>query len=146
MVKGQLGILSILFGSWIGDAQVGWQQKVKQELPSMGHRNWILIVNSAYRFQTSPGIETIETISEDEAAGVDDYRRALNGRLAGIPADSPPHGELISKLEGTGKTFLILALKTSITIPYTSLLIELDCKYWSADSEARLLEAIRNRN
>ena len=27
----------------------------------MGHRNWILIVDSAYPLQSSPGVETIET-------------------------------------------------------------------------------------
>ena len=38
-----------------------WQAKVNQTMPLMGHRNWILIVDSAYPLQTSPGIDTIET-------------------------------------------------------------------------------------
>lgn len=32
-------------------------------MPLLGHRNWILIVDSAYPLQTSPGVETIETNS-----------------------------------------------------------------------------------
>ncbi|MGC1782482.1 MAG: hypothetical protein WA708_08200 [Acidobacteriaceae bacterium] len=38
-----------------------WQTKVQQELPLLGHRNWIVVVDSAYPWQTSPGIETVET-------------------------------------------------------------------------------------
>lgn len=40
---------------------VSWQAKVAQVLPLLGHRNWILIVDSAYPLQSSPGIETIDT-------------------------------------------------------------------------------------
>jgi hypothetical protein len=38
-----------------------WRAKVAQTMPLLGHRNWILIVDSAYPFQTSPGVETVET-------------------------------------------------------------------------------------
>lgn len=42
-------------------APSGWQAKVVQTMPLLGHRNWILVVDSAYPLQTSPGVETIET-------------------------------------------------------------------------------------
>ncbi|MEO6983064.1 MAG: hypothetical protein ABI072_08115, partial [Edaphobacter sp.] len=42
-------------------AQSDWLAKVEKEMPMLGHRNWILVVDSAYPLQTSPGIETIET-------------------------------------------------------------------------------------
>src|SRR4051794_31363210 len=38
-----------------------WETKVQQELPLLGHRNWIVIADSAYPWQTAPGIETINT-------------------------------------------------------------------------------------
>jgi hypothetical protein len=38
-----------------------WQTRLNEELPLLGHRNWIAIVDSAYPLQTSAGIETIET-------------------------------------------------------------------------------------
>ena len=46
-----------------GNAQSGtWQREVERgELPLLGHRNWILVVDSAYPLQVSPGVETIET-------------------------------------------------------------------------------------
>jgi len=40
---------------------IDWQARLKQELPLLGHRNWIAVVDSAYPLQTSTGIETIET-------------------------------------------------------------------------------------
>ena len=40
---------------------VPWLAKLNQELPLLGHRNWIAVVDSAYPLQTSAGIETLET-------------------------------------------------------------------------------------
>jgi D-ribose pyranose/furanose isomerase RbsD len=36
-----------------------WKDKLQKELPLLGHRNWIVVADSAYPLQTSPGIETI---------------------------------------------------------------------------------------
>ncbi|MFF1647918.1 RbsD/FucU domain-containing protein [Streptomyces sp. NPDC058240] len=38
-----------------------WQHKLKAALPSLGHRNWIVVADSAYPQQTSPGVKTIVT-------------------------------------------------------------------------------------
>jgi len=38
-----------------------WRGRVHDELPLLGHRNWIAVVDSAYPLQTSSGIETVET-------------------------------------------------------------------------------------
>src|SRR3984893_18055244 len=38
-----------------------WNERLAEAMPLLGHRNWILIVDSAYPLQTSPGVETIET-------------------------------------------------------------------------------------
>lgn len=38
-----------------------WRVRLQQELPLLGHRNWIAVVDSAYPLQTSTGIETINT-------------------------------------------------------------------------------------
>ena len=42
-----------------------WHARLSEELPLLGHRNWIAVVDSAYPLQTSAGIETIET-NEDQ--------------------------------------------------------------------------------
>ncbi len=161
----------MITGTLAVQGQTAWQQKVTEELPLMGHRNWIVIMDSAYPLQSSSGVETIETgtgqiavldyvlnamknskhvrplvhtdaelqyVPESEAPGVDQYREQLKGRLSGIPVDSILHQTLIDRLNETGKNFHVLILKTNMTIPYTSVFLQLDCRYWSDDSEARL--------
>ena len=51
-----------------------WRNRLNQELPLLGHRNWIAIVDSAYPLQTSQGIETIETNGDQ----LDIVRRVLH--------------------------------------------------------------------
>jgi len=36
-----------------------WKETLQKELPLLGHRNWIVVVDAAYPLQTAPGIETI---------------------------------------------------------------------------------------
>ncbi len=36
-----------------------WKAKLQKQLPLLGHRNWIVVADSAYPLQTAPGIETI---------------------------------------------------------------------------------------
>jgi hypothetical protein len=43
------------------DTDNDWRVRLQQELPLLGHRNWIAVVDSAYPLQTSAGIETVET-------------------------------------------------------------------------------------
>ncbi len=45
-------------------ASADWRNRLHEQLPLLGHRNWIAIVDSAYPLQTSEGIETIETNGE----------------------------------------------------------------------------------
>ena len=148
-----------------------WKKRLVETMPLLGHRNWILIVDSAYPLQTSPGVETIETnaaqlevvrtvlseiensiqvrpvvymdaelpfISDSDAPGVSAYRSEIGELLHKSSVQSRRHETLISDIEEAGKTFHVLVLKTNMTIPYTSLFIRLDCKYWSADQEKNL--------
>jgi hypothetical protein len=89
----------------------------------------------------------LKLVPESDAKGVTAYREALTGLLGKrgpgkSEVQSLPHEEIISKLDEAGKTFHILILKTTLTIPYTSVFIRLDCGYWSADAEKRLREAM----
>src|SRR5579863_7517543 len=63
-LKAIVGILIVMTGTLAVKAQTGWQQKVTDELPLMGHRNWIVVVDSAYPLQTSSGVETVETSTD----------------------------------------------------------------------------------
>jgi hypothetical protein len=53
-----LGLLLALMSSTVV-GQPAWGLKLHNELPLLGHRNWIVVADSAYPLQTSPGIETI---------------------------------------------------------------------------------------
>jgi hypothetical protein len=62
--------LSLVFGLLLAasvvyavppSAPAPWKDRVNQTMPLLGHRNWILIVDSAYPLQSSAGVETIET-------------------------------------------------------------------------------------
>jgi hypothetical protein len=154
-------------------AQSGWRGKVAEAMPLLGHRNWILVVDSAYPLQTSPGVETIETsapqlevvryvlgeiensiqvrptilmdaelpyVSDADAPGASAYRREIGDLLRSYGVESVPHEKIISNIDEAGKVFHVLVLKTNMTIPYTSVFIRLDCKYWSDDAEKRLRE------
>jgi hypothetical protein len=85
-------------------------------------------------------------VSESKAPGVEQYRKDLKARLAGFPADSILHQKLINQLNALGKDFHVLVLKSTMTIPYTSVFLQLDCKYWSAEDEARLRATMNGAN
>jgi hypothetical protein len=148
-----------------------WKAIVDRELPLLGHRNWILIVDSAYPLQASTGVETIETgadqlevvqyvlaavnhsihvrpdvfmdaelryVPESDAPGVTAYRDLIARLLDGLKIVHQPHESLISQVDQAGKLVHILVLKTRLAVPYTSVFLRLNCKYWSDDAERRL--------
>ena len=163
-----VSVLALLPAS---SASADWTTRLAEVMPLMGHRNWILVVDSAYPLQTSPGVETIETdatqlevlqavvasihrsiqvrpvifmdaelpfVSNDDAPGVSAYRSEVTQLLHDYPIKQLPHEKIISNIDETGKTFHVLVLKTTMTIPYTSVFIRLDCKYWSEEQEKHL--------
>jgi L-fucose mutarotase/ribose pyranase (RbsD/FucU family) len=81
-------------------------------------------------------------VDEKDAPGTDSYRNWLKGALKGLSVTMTPHDEIISKLDHAARMFSVLIVKSNMTIPYTSVFIELDCGYWNADSEARLRSRI----
>jgi hypothetical protein len=52
------GLLALATAS-AGFAATPWQAQLKEQLPMLGHRNWIVVADSAYPLQTAPGIETV---------------------------------------------------------------------------------------
>jgi hypothetical protein len=148
-----------------------WRQRLDEAMPLLGHRNWILVVDSAYPLQISPGIETIDTnsphidvlrtvmkeidrsiqirpeiftdaelpfISDSDAPGASAYREQLSELFRDYDRRSESHEKLLSQIDDAGKVYHVLVLKTNMTIPYTSVFIRLDCKYWSEEQEKSL--------
>ena len=152
-----------------------WETRLEAELPEFGHRNWIVIADSAYPKQSAAGIETIATnqgqlevldivlkavqdaphvaaivlldaeldhVNETDAPGITAYRRELQKRLKGQNIQMLPHEETIAKLDEAAQMMNILLLKTDMVLPYTSVFLQLDCGYWTAEKEARLRDAM----
>ena len=87
-------------------------------------------------------VAELDHVSEEDAPGVSAYRTALKELMKGAQTKVLPHEQIISKLDEGSKLFNVLLLKTTMTIPYTSVFLELDCGYWNAEKEKRLRAAI----
>ncbi len=79
-------------------------------------------------------------VEEKDARGIGGYRSKLKRLLGKRDAQSLPHEQIIDKLDKAGEKFHVLILKTNTLLPYTSVFMQLDCGYWSADAEKRLRE------
>jgi len=156
-----------------------WQSRLKSVLPEYGHRNWIVVADSAYPKQSAAGIETLATgkgqievlnivldaiadvphiqavvmvdaeldrVSEADAPGVTEYRNQLKACLEGKQVKTMLHEDIIRQLDKDAKMFNILLVKTDLTIPYTSVFLQLDCGYWNAEKEKRLRDVMADNS
>jgi hypothetical protein len=81
-------------------------------------------------------------VPEKDAPGVTAYREGIKNLLKGRTITSLPHEQIIAKVDEVGKTFHIVILKTTMTVPYTSVFLQLNCKYWSDEAEAHMRKAM----
>jgi hypothetical protein len=88
----------------------------------------------------------LELVEEKDAPGIGAYRGWLKTVLSGLNVESALHEDIIGQLDRAAQMFSILIFKTSMTIPYTSIFIELDCGYWDGDAEARLRSALQAKS
>ena len=154
----------------------GWRNALRQEIPILGHRNWIVVADSAYPAQVSAGVTTIETnasqievvqevlrqlgtsvhvapiiytdkelntLNDKLVPGISKYKKDLQKVFKGRPVQGVLHMDLINKLDESGKTFKVLILKTNMAMPYTSVFLNLDCKYWGPAKEKQLRELMK---
>lgn len=80
----------------------------------------------------------LKYVSEPDAPGVSAYRAKLAELPRWSEVHSMPHEEIIDRLDRAAAKFEVLVIKTPLTIPYTSVFLELDCAYWNDGAEARL--------
>jgi L-fucose mutarotase/ribose pyranase (RbsD/FucU family) len=152
-------------------ADSNWEKILAERIPSYGHRNWIVVADSAYPAQAKEGIETVvanadqlqvlatvltalgkskhvtpivytdeelKYLDDSEAPGVEAYRERLAAMFKDKTVESLPHEKIIEKLDAVSQTFQVLIIKTTMTIPYTSVFLQLDCAYWGPDAEKNL--------
>jgi hypothetical protein len=154
----------------------GWKEQLNGELPLLGHRNWVLVVDKAFPAQTAAGIKVINTgeslqnvlqftlqkidrslhvrpiVYTDKELGfitpalvplINDYKKDLQKTLKGIEPQTILHDSVFVKIDQASKLFKIIVLKTEETIPYSSVFIQLDCRYWSTENEKALRELMK---
>ena len=85
----------------------------------------------------------LEFVLEADAPGVTDYRKSLASIIGGTAARSLGHEEIIAKLDQGAELFKVLIIKTSLTVPYSSVFFELGCGYWTKEAEERLWAAMQ---
>jgi len=177
--------IALVFGVLLGQAEAkdkgesttpSWEKRLLNDLPALGHRNWIVIADSAYPAQVSPGMEIVvsnedhfvvlekvlaamgksrhlhpkvwldkelEFVPNELAPGMDDCRKRLKATLAKYEVKSLLHEEHIARLDQVARTFRILMIKTNLTLPYTTVFLEVDCSYWRPDAEAKMREKMK---
>jgi len=154
----------------------GWRAELAKKLPVFGHRNWIVIADSAYPAQSGQGIETIyaggdhlavieevldmlakskhvqpvvymdkelKSVAEGDAPGIGDYYRVVVKVVKGKTVKVMPHEEIIRKLDKAGKLFHVLVIKTDMALPYTSVFLELEGRYWGPVKEKHLRDSMK---
>ncbi|HEY9260803.1 hypothetical protein [Chitinophaga sp.] len=152
---------------------LAWQTQLDSLLPLMGHRNWIIIADKAFPLQSAPGmvyINTDATVPEvarytvqqlnkgshvspilyldKELSFVPDtqsYRDTLQQIFKGQAVQAMLHDSVFAKMDKTAGLFKVVVLKTNTTLAYSSVFINLDCKYWSAAKEQQLREAMKTK-
>lgn len=80
-------------------------------------------------------------ITSEQVPAIDAYRSGLSNLLSEYEVQTILHDSVFVKIEQASKLFKVLVIKTEEVIPYSSVFIELDCRYWSPPQE----KILRNR-
>jgi D-ribose pyranose/furanose isomerase RbsD len=149
-----------------------WSETLAARLPLLGHRNWIVVADSAFPAQCSEGMEIVwsgeellpvafETLNQLRAArhvrprimvdaeldalddmlcpGIENFRGDLDRLVSSFGGrQALAHDEILKQMAKLGQTYSILMIKTTMTMPYTSLFIDLQCGYWGDSAESQL--------
>ncbi len=85
----------------------------------------------------------LQYITKAQVPGIGAFRDSLARTLRGATPEAILHESVFTKIDEASKLFKVLVLKTNGTIAYSSVFLQLDCKYWSAESEAALRKAMK---
>lgn len=80
----------------------------------------------------------LNALTENLAPGIGDYRKEVNSLLSGRFCYRLDERIISMQLAAAAKEFRVLYIKTNTKLPYSSIAIELDSGYWSADEETEI--------
>jgi len=81
-------------------------------------------------------------ITKEQVVEIESFRVELTSMLGNKTSQVLLHDSVFTKIDRASKLFNVMVLKTNQLIPYSSVFIQLDCKYWSADKEKYLRKAM----
>ena len=79
----------------------------------------------------------LDYLDNEAVPGVKQYREKLY-QVLGPDCKKILHDSVFLKIDDASRLFKVLVIKTNEVIPYSSVFIELDCKYWSPRQEEEL--------
>ncbi len=82
--------------------------------------------------------QELQYLDDAQAPGVEAYRDRLAALFKDKTIETLPHEKIIAQLDEVSRTFKVLIIKTNMTVPYTSVFLQLDCAYWGPDAEKGL--------
>lgn len=157
---------------------MSWCEQLRQSLPELGQRNWILVTDAAYPEMTAPGIVTLTTgqklipvliqvvdllkqsshvtpdvvldqewfeLTEQECPGIDRLKMEAEPLFSGLKVEGIWHEDLLKVLAEASQTYTVFVIKTTSTIPYTSVFLRLECGYWSENQEKAFRARLNKR-
>jgi hypothetical protein len=133
----------------VADAAYPWQASPGIETLATGASHLDVLRAVVDAIEKAPHVRAIALLDaelafvpERHAPGIDALRGGIAASLAGVETRALPHEDVIRALDEAGRTFRILLLKTTLTLPYTSVFLQLDCGYWTGEAEADLRRRI----
>jgi hypothetical protein len=85
-------------------------------------------------------------VPESDANGIGTYRAQLATLLKGGEVIATlPHEQIMGNLQDVSRAYRVLVLKSTTTLPYSTVFIQLDNGYWSQDAEKRLRAAMQRK-
>jgi L-fucose mutarotase/ribose pyranase (RbsD/FucU family) len=85
----------------------------------------------------------LQFITKGQVAIIDTYRSSLSELIEKFDSQVLLHDSIFVKMDNASKLFKVLVLKINEKIPYSSVFIQLDCKYWSAEKEESLRQKMQ---
>lgn len=77
-------------------------------------------------------------LDETLVPGIEEFKARLFAALNDIQPQSVSHIELIKRLNEAAAQYKVLVLKSNAKVPYTTVFMELGCKYWTDEQETKL--------
>jgi len=115
---------------------------VNEDLPSV-------LMYVAHAISSSRHVRTtvfldqeLQFIDEHDYPGATELRSQIAAEFAKEQISSMPHADVMNRIDQSGKTYRILFIKTTATIPYTSVFMRLDCGYLSDEVERKIRTAM----